>query len=149
MTARFNRPRGRPRQLEMQNEGFNALQDGCNLERNFGHGKESLDSVLLVCNFSTFTARAACRLQVKAWQAARKKWADVRIFFEVLRIFLCTMLFRSWDEPMGQMASGKRIPLDGPKRSVSLNLAGTSVVRATPQDHRIHALLNPGNQRKC
>lgn len=142
-----NRSRGRPRQLEMQNEGFNAPQDGCNLERNFGHGKENLDSVLLEFILSAFTVRAACRLQVRAWQTARKEWAEAGNYFEARCIFICTMLFRSWDEPMEQMASGKRISLDGPRRAVSENPAGTPEGRSTPQDHQNHA-LKPGKPKE-
>ena len=142
-----NRPRGRPRQLELQNEGFNALQDGCNLERNLGHGKENLASVLPVFILSAFTVRAACRLQVRAWLTARREWAEAGIHFQARCIFICTMLLRSWDEPMEQMASGRRISLEGPRRSVSENPAGTPAGRSTPQDHRNHA-LKPGKPKE-
>ena len=72
--------------------------------------KENLASILLVLNLLTLAVHTACRLQVKAWQAAHKRWATGRNFFEALRSFLCRILFRSWDELMEFLASGKGNP---------------------------------------
>ena len=96
---------------KVENEGFNILKNhGYHMEHNFGHGKENLASVLLVFNLLAFAVHAACRLHVKAWQAARKAWGTGRRFFEALRSFLCRVLYRSWDELMEFLASDEGVP---------------------------------------
>ena len=72
--------------------------------------KENLASILLVLNLLTFAVQVACRLRVKAWQAARKRWGTGRNFFEAFRSFLRRILFRSWDELMEFLASDKGVP---------------------------------------
>ena len=72
--------------------------------------KENLASILLVLNLLAFAVQVACRLRVKAWQAARKRWGTGRNFFEAFRSFLCRILFRGWDELMQFLASDKGVP---------------------------------------
>lgn len=69
---------------------------------------------------------------VRAWSVAKK-------FIVALRIVPCTMMFRSRDELMGKLASGRRFPLDGPNRTVSVNSADATAGRSTAQDHPDHA----------
>ena len=57
-----------------------------------------------------FAVHAACRLHVKACQAAREVCGTGRKSFEALSSFLCRVLFRSWDELMEFLASDEEIP---------------------------------------
>ena len=51
-----------------ENEGYNVLkQNGYHLEHSFGHGKETLASVLLVMNLLAFTLHGACDLFEAMW----------------------------------------------------------------------------------
>ena len=80
------------------------------------HGGGNLASVRLALNLSAFAVHTACWLQVKAWQAARKKWVAGRSFFEALRGFLCRILFRCWDEFIEFPESDKGVPASSPGR---------------------------------
>ena len=52
-------------------ETFNVLKtNGYNLEHNFGHGKETLASVLVVLNLLAFAFHTAAMLAVLAWRKA-------------------------------------------------------------------------------
>jgi hypothetical protein len=52
---------------KIENETFNMLKtNGYNLEHNFGHGKETLASVLVVLNLLAFAFRTATMLAVLA-----------------------------------------------------------------------------------
>ena len=55
----------------IENETFNVLKtNGYNLEHNFGHGKETLASVLVVLNLLAFAFHTAATLAVLAWRQA-------------------------------------------------------------------------------
>ena len=59
---------------KIENETFNVLkQHGYHLEHNFGHGKDTLASVLVVLNLLAFAMRAACELTETLWQRARRR----------------------------------------------------------------------------
>jgi hypothetical protein len=61
----------RSRPLENQNETFNVLKtDGYNLEHNFGHGTDSLASILVTLNLLAFAFHSAAYLAVLTWRAA-------------------------------------------------------------------------------
>jgi hypothetical protein len=52
-------------------ETFNVLKtNGYNLEHNFGHGKQTLASVLVTLNLLAFALHTAARLNVLAWREA-------------------------------------------------------------------------------
>jgi hypothetical protein len=56
---------------KIENETFNVLKtNGYNLEHNFGHGKETLASLLVVLNLLAFAFHTAARLAVLAWREA-------------------------------------------------------------------------------
>ena len=53
---------------KIENETFNVLkQHGYHLEHNFGHGKDTLASVLVVLNLLAFALHAACDLSETQW----------------------------------------------------------------------------------
>jgi hypothetical protein len=56
---------------KIENETFNVLKTtGYNLEHNFGHGKETLASVLVTLNLLAFAFHTAAYLGVLAWRTA-------------------------------------------------------------------------------
>jgi len=80
------------------NETFNLLKtNGYNLEHNFGHGKETLASVLVVLNLLAFGFRAAAMLAVLAWRHAVIARGATYRFFEHLRTITAYVVFHDWD----------------------------------------------------
>ena len=71
--------------------------NGYNLEHNFGHGKETLASVLVVLNLLAFAFHTAATLAALAWrQAVIARGATYR-FFEHLRTITAYVVFQDWD----------------------------------------------------
>jgi hypothetical protein len=90
---------------KIENETFNVLKTGgYNLEHNFGHGKKTLASVLVVLNLLAFAIHTAARLAVLAWKAAMQTAGAVYRFFEHLRIITAYVVFQSWDNLLRSIA---------------------------------------------
>jgi Na+-transporting methylmalonyl-CoA/oxaloacetate decarboxylase gamma subunit len=90
---------------KIENETFNVLKTGgYNLEHNFGHGKKTLASVLVVLNLLAFAIHAAARLAVRAWKAAMETAGAVYRFFEHLRIVTAYVVFQNWDHVLRSIA---------------------------------------------
>ena len=92
---------------KIENETFNVLkQHGYHLEHNFGHGKDTLASVLVVLNLLAFAMHAACELTETLWQQARRQLgARVRLF-EHMRTITCYQVFPSWTALLSLLATG-------------------------------------------
>jgi len=91
---------------KIENETFNVLKTGgYHLEHNFGHGKETLASVLVVLNLLAFAIHTAARLAVLAWKAAMDTAGAVYRFFEHLRIVTAYVVFHSWDHLLRSIAA--------------------------------------------
>ena len=84
---------------KIENETFNVLKHkGYHLEHNFGHGKKTLASVLVVLNLLAFAMHTAGDLIETAWRMARAR-AGTRIgLFQTLRVLTVYQLFSSWDD---------------------------------------------------
>jgi hypothetical protein len=83
---------------KIENETFNVLKtNGYNLEHNFGHGKESLASVLVTLNLLAFAFHTAAYLGMLAWRAAVVARGPTYRFFEHLRTITAYVIFRDWD----------------------------------------------------
>ncbi len=83
---------------KIANETFNVLKTGgYNLEHNFGHGKETLASVLVVLNLLAFAFHTAARLAVLAWREAVIAREATYRFFEHLRTVTVSVVFQDWD----------------------------------------------------
>ncbi len=90
---------------KIENETFNVLKTcGYHLEHNFGHGKETLASVLVVLNLLAFAMHTAARLAVVAWKAAMDTVAATYRFFEHLRVVTTYVVFQSWDHLLRSIA---------------------------------------------
>jgi hypothetical protein len=82
---------------KIENETFNVLKTtGYNLEHNFGHGKETLASVLVTLNLLAFAFHTAAYLGVLAWRAAVIARGPTYRFFEHLRTITAYVVFRDW-----------------------------------------------------
>ena len=90
---------------KIENETFNVLKTGgYNLEHNFGHGQETLASVLGVLNLLAFGFHTAARWAVLAWrEAVIAKGATYR-FFEHLRTITAYVVFETWDQLLRSIA---------------------------------------------
>ena len=91
---------------KIENETFNVLKTGgYNLEHNFGHGRETLASVLVVLNLLAFGFHTTARLAVLAWrQAVVARGATYR-FFEHLRTVTVYVVFQDWDHLLRSIAA--------------------------------------------
>lgn len=83
---------------KIENETFNVLKtNGYNLEHNFGHGRETLTSVLVTLNLLAFGFHTVARLAVLAWRKAVIARGPAYRFFEHLRTITTYVVFESWD----------------------------------------------------
>jgi hypothetical protein len=83
---------------KIENETFNVLKtNGYNLEHNFGHGKETLASVLVTLNLLAFAFHTTARLAVLAWRKAVIARGATYRFFEHLRTVTAYVVFETWD----------------------------------------------------
>ena len=83
---------------KIENETFNTLKCGdYHLEHNFGHGKQTLASVLVTLNLLAFAFHAAAMLVVLAWKRAMDARGAAYRFFEHLRTIVVYMVFENWD----------------------------------------------------
>jgi hypothetical protein len=91
---------------KIENETFNVLKTGgYHLEHNFGHGKETLASVLVVLNLLAFAFHAAAMLAVLAWKQAMDAKGAMYRFFEHLRTIVVYVVFESWDHLLRSIAA--------------------------------------------
>ena len=101
---------------KIENESFNVLKNnGYNLEHNFGHGKDTLASILVVLNLLAFAMHNACDLAEGLWQDGRQKvGARIRLF-EHIRSISVYLVFPSWTSLMRTIRTGRppRQPPDG------------------------------------
>ena len=82
---------------KIENETFNVLKcGGYNLEHNFGHGKDTLASVLVVLNLLAFTYHTVASLAVLAWRRALTAKGAAYRFFEHLRTITTYVVFQNW-----------------------------------------------------
>ena len=82
---------------KIENETFNVLKcGGYNLEHNFGHGKDTLASVLVVLNLLAFAYHTLASLAVLAWRRAVAAKGAAYRFFEHLRIITTYVVFQNW-----------------------------------------------------
>lgn len=82
---------------KIENETFNVLKcGGYNLEHNFGHGKDTLASVMVVLNLLAFAYHTVAALTVSAWRAAVAAKGATYRFFEHLRTITTYAVFQDW-----------------------------------------------------
>jgi hypothetical protein len=91
---------------KIENETFNVLKSNrYNLEHNFGHGKETLASVLVTLNLLAFAFHTAARLAVLAWREAVIARGATYRFFEHLRTVTAYVVFETWDHLLRSIAA--------------------------------------------
>jgi hypothetical protein len=82
---------------KIENEKFNVLKNnGYNLSHNFGHGKLTLASMLVVLNLLAFTFHTVCDFIEQAWRHARTRLHSRRMFFEQMRAATYYFVFPTW-----------------------------------------------------
>lgn len=92
---------------KIENETFNILKNnGYNLEHNFGHGKQTLASLLVALNLLAFALHNAADLIEKLWQMARQKLATRSRFFAHLWSITAYHVFSSWKSLLATMITG-------------------------------------------
>ena len=96
---------------KVENETFNVLKtNGYNLEHNFGHGRQTLASVLVVLNLLAFAMHTANDLIEAAWRKARRALGTRMRFFEHLRTVTAYHVFPSWAILMTTLVTGRPPP---------------------------------------
>ena len=79
--------------------------NGYNLEHNFGHGKQSLASILVTLNLLAYAFHTAARLAVLAWREAVIARGATYRFFEHLRTVTAYVVFETWDHLLRSIAA--------------------------------------------
>ena len=96
---------------KIENETFNILKcGGYNLEHNFGHGKDTLASVLVVLNLLAFAYHTVAALAVSAWRAAVAAKGATYRFFEHLRTITTYVVFQDWGHLLRSIAEASIRP---------------------------------------
>jgi hypothetical protein len=91
---------------KIENETFNVLKtNGYNLEHNFGHGKQTLASVLVTLNLLAFAFHTAAYLGVLAWRTAVIARGPTYRFFEHLRTITAYVIFQDWPHLLRSIAA--------------------------------------------
>lgn len=101
---------------KIENESFNVLKNsGYNLEHNFGHGKDTLASILVTLNLLAFAMHNACDLAEGLWQDGRQKVGARMRLFEHIRSLVVYLVFPSWTSLLRTIRTGRppRQPPDG------------------------------------
>jgi len=92
---------------KIENETFNVLKNnGYNLEHNFGHGKDTLASLLVVLNLLAFALHNTCDLVDPRWQAAKAKLGARYRLFEHIRSITAYIVFPSWNALLRTILTG-------------------------------------------
>ncbi len=92
---------------KIENETFNVLKtNGYNLEHNFGHGSQTLASILVVLNLLAFALHTACDLIEASWRRARHALGTRRRLFEHIRAITAYHVFASWAVLMRTVITG-------------------------------------------
>lgn len=92
---------------KIENETFNVLKTGgYHLEHNFGHGQETLASVLVALNLLAFALHNACDLREDLWQKARERLGARARLFEHIRSLTTYHLFPSWHSLLRTILTG-------------------------------------------
>lgn len=96
---------------KIENETFNVLKsNNYNLEHNFGHGKQSLASVLVSLNLLAFAFHAVAQLCVLAWRTAVAARGAKYRFFEHLRTITAYIVFDDWNHLLHAIIDPKARP---------------------------------------
>lgn len=96
---------------KIENETFNVLKNnGYNLEHNFGHGKDTLASLLVVLNLLAFAMHNACDLVEGSWQEGRQKVGAKMRLFEHIRTVTAYFVFPSWGSLFRTIRTGRPPP---------------------------------------
>ena len=92
---------------KIENETFNVLKcGGYNLEHNFGHGKDTLASVLVVLNLLAFACHTLASITVLAWKAATAAKGAAYRFFEHPRTITTYVMFQDWAHLLRSIREG-------------------------------------------
>ena len=94
---------------KIENETFNVLK-GYNLEHNFGHGKQTLSSLLVSLNLLAFAFHTIANLCVRAWSTAVAARGAKYRFFEHLRTITAYIVFPNWYSLLTTIADPKARP---------------------------------------
>ena len=96
---------------KIENETFNVLKNnGYHLERNFGHGNETLANVFLALNLLAFAFHTVAQLCVLAWRDAIATCGARYRFFEHLRTITAYIVFDDWPHLLNTIIDPKARP---------------------------------------
>lgn len=96
---------------KIENEAFNVLKNnGYNLEHNFGHGKDTLASLLVALNLLAFAMHNACTLAEGQWQDGHQRLGAKMRLFEHIRTITTYLVFPSWGSLLRTIRTGRPPP---------------------------------------
>lgn len=96
---------------KIENETFNVLKNnGYHLEHNFGHGKETLSSVLVALNLLAFSLHSGCDVIKGLWHEARTVAGSRQRFFNILWSLTIYIVYPSWTSFLDMIITGQHPP---------------------------------------
>ena len=103
---------GRRARWKIENETLNVLKNnGSNLERSFGHGKQNLAAILVSLTLLAFAMHTVCDIGDELWRNARTKLGPRYNFFSKLAAITIYLIFPSWDDLLLTLAFAKPPPI--------------------------------------
>lgn len=94
---------------KIENETFNVLKNnGYHLEHNFGHGKQTLASVLVILNLLAFTFHNVAEEMEYLWRKAREARVTRYQFFNDIGALSSCLLLSGWDSLMEMLIDSTR-----------------------------------------
>lgn len=98
--------RGGRARWKIENETFNTLKKGYNLEHNYGHGQQHLTTVLGFLMMLAFLVDQAQELGCRLWQAARAHFRSRTSLWERLRVLFTGFYIPDWKTLWEAIATG-------------------------------------------
>ena len=94
---------------KIENETFNVLKNnGYHLEHNFGHGKQTLASVLVILKLLAFTFHNVAEEMEYLWRKAREARVTRYQFFNDIGALSSCLLLSGWDSLMEMLIDSTR-----------------------------------------
>lgn len=97
---------------KIENETFNVLKNnGYHLEHNFGHGKQTLASLLVAVNLLAFSLHNAAEIAERLWKEAWEACGARNRLFNAMNTLTAYIVYSDWRALMRMIARGRHPPL--------------------------------------
>ena len=120
---------------KVENNTTKALTDGFHLEHSFGHGKNTLASLLAMFNLIAFLMQSACDNTCGAWKATRSKLGARHRLMDHMKFLASYVVHQHWDEVMESIVTGE-LPKQPPSAQPTSSPTTIDISKERRQDGR-------------